>query len=263
MCICNTGGEARAVPLRRFPPETPEGILPQYGLGRCGPADCTQRCQRGSPGLFRLTLTTGDCTQTDMSTARCPAGPLPAWLVALGGPGTQVGQAPEHGSLEGWTPEEEITRGNPSVRQRPGTVCRRPRKTTQRRSLSKTIWAGVPRPSNPEIPKEELTGGLVSRGGMTRGNPSAWPRPGTVCRRPGKTTQRRSLSRTIWAGVSRPSNPEIQREELTGGLVSRGVNDTRKPFSMAAAGDGVPPTKKTAPKEIPQQDNLGRCASAE
>ena len=96
-----------------------------------------------------------------------------------------------------------------------------------------------------------------------RGNPSAWPRPGSECRRPREQHKRRSLSRIVGDGVPRPSNPEIPKEELTGGLIARGGNSESKSLSMAAAGAGVPPTKKATPKEIPQQDNLGRCASAE
>ena len=62
--------------------------------------------------------------------------------------------------------------------------------------------------------------------------------------------------------MPRPSSP-IQKEELTGGLVAGGGNNERKSLSMVAAGDGVPQTKKTTQREIPQQNNLGRCASAE
>ena len=96
-------------------------------------------------------------------------------------------------------------RGNPSAWPRPGSVCLRPREQHKRRSLSRIVWDGVPRPSNQRYKRRSSLKGWSPEEEITRGDPSAWQRPGPVCRRPRKTTQ----------------------------------------------------------GEIPQQDNLGRCASAE
>ena len=115
-------------------------------------------------------------------------------------------------------------------------VSRRPRLRTAPRQTDRPLAP----PDRPSAPPDTEDGGLPTDrqvGSPFPGRPS-----------PGLAGRPRRTRYTGWSG---------SRARLTGGLVARGGNNARKSLSVAAAGDGVPQTKKNNTKGDPSAGQSG------